>query len=189
MTVAEEPLAHVLRIGMRHLATEETNGELVICLMLLRRKQRSRSFVVIRRPGLSVYPADVREAREHVRVGREISRRQQSLRPQSRCDASTEDRVMFARATSAAGRSSFDTSTQHASISTPFAAALASVATTALSSVSSAITAWKPELRRDDCGRTRNRSRSRQHSRLRSRASARAPPAAAFSILLDPDAP
>jgi hypothetical protein len=27
MTVAEEPLAHVLRIGMRHLATEETNGE------------------------------------------------------------------------------------------------------------------------------------------------------------------
>jgi hypothetical protein len=27
MTIAEEPLAHVLRIGMRHLATEETNGE------------------------------------------------------------------------------------------------------------------------------------------------------------------
>jgi hypothetical protein len=27
MTVAEEALAHVLRIGMRHLATEETNGE------------------------------------------------------------------------------------------------------------------------------------------------------------------
>jgi hypothetical protein len=27
MTVAEETLAHVLRIGMRHLATEETNGE------------------------------------------------------------------------------------------------------------------------------------------------------------------
>jgi hypothetical protein len=27
MTVAEETLADVLRIGMRHLATEETNGE------------------------------------------------------------------------------------------------------------------------------------------------------------------
>ena len=70
----------------------------------------------------------------------------------NRCDrnlgasASTEGRVMFARATSAAGSSSFSTSTRRASISTPFAAAFASVATTALYSVSSAITGSKPSF-------------------------------------------
>jgi hypothetical protein len=65
MTVAKEPLAHFVRVGVRHLAAEEADGERRHGGMLLGRagKESARP-VEIRSPTVTRHATDMAEGRQ-----------------------------------------------------------------------------------------------------------------------------
>ena len=140
----EQPLAHVVRVGVRDLAAEKADGE--------RRHRRDdatllAAFEQVGGPAVELASRDVRpDGSSRARVGRGSRRRSSRRSVDARASASTRRSAMFATATSAAGRSSASDVERRGSTSTPFAAAFAASPRPRSASTSTASTGAKPSF-------------------------------------------